>query len=135
MKITVLLELSRLKGSKRRHRGFLPPRHFSLLHFHFSSICFKYVVFMFAFATYISTVQPGGFARPNFTPTPGFIQQAGGGAGLSLVVSTHIFLGDVQKENIFQRLLAPEPPVLLIVWMFKNKISFSVSKNRVLELV
>lgn len=85
---------------------------------------------MFAFASCVSAIQAGGFARADVTPTPGSIQQAGGGAGLSLVVHTHVFLGGVQKENIFQRLLAPKPPVLLILWMFKKKISFSVSKEQ-----
>jgi len=70
---------------------------------------------MFAFASCVSAIQPGGFARADFTPTPGSIQQAGEGAGLSLVVSTYVFLGGVPKENIFQRLLTPKPPVLLIL--------------------
>lgn len=75
---------------------------------------------MFAFASYVSAIKPQGFARADFTPTPGSIQQAGGGTGLSLVLSTHIFLGGVQKENIFQRLLAPKPPVLLIMDIWKE---------------
>lgn len=104
--------------------------HFSLLHLYFSSKFFKYVFFMFAFASCVSAVQSGGFGRADFTPIPGSIQQAGRGAGLFLVVSTHVFLGAVPKENILQRLLAPRPPVLLILWMFQKKMDFSISKEQ-----
>lgn len=85
---------------------------------------------MFAFASCVSAIQSRGFGRADFTPIPGSIQQTGGGAGLSLVVSTHVFLGAVQKENIFQRLLAPRPPVLLILQMFQKKMNFSISKKQ-----
>lgn len=106
------------------------PLHLSLLHFYFSSNCFKHVFFMFAFASCVSAIQSRGFGRADFTPIPGSIQQAGGGAGLSLVVSTHVFLGAVQKENIFQRLLAPRPPVLLLLWLFQKKMNSSISKEQ-----
>lgn len=72
----------------------------------------------------------GALARADFTPIPGTIRQAGRGAGLSLVVSTHLVLGAEQKENIFQRLLAPRPPVLLILWMFQKKMDLSISKEQ-----
>lgn len=84
---------------------------------------------MFAFASCVNAMQSGGFGRADFTPVPGSIQQAGRGTGLSLV-STHVFLGAVQKENIFQRLLAPRLPVLLILWMFQKKMDFSISKEQ-----
>lgn len=85
---------------------------------------------MFAFASCVSAIQPGGFGRADFTPIPGSTQQAGQGAGLSPLLNTHVFLGAVQKESIFQRLLAPRLPVLLIFWMFQNKMDFSISKEQ-----
>lgn len=94
-KITMLLVLSNAREARRGTVVFTPLHFFSLLHLYFSSSCFQYIFFMFASASYVSAIKLQGFARADFTPTPGSIQQAGGGTGLSLVVSTRIFLGDV----------------------------------------
>lgn len=67
-------------------------------------------VFVFAFASCVSAMQPGGFARAEFAPTPGSIQQAGGGAGLSLVVSTHIFLGWYTEGEYFSKAVSSKTP-------------------------
>lgn len=119
-----------LNSSREARRGVLvftassfffpPPPPFFLSNF-------KYIFFMFASS--VSAIKPGGSARADFTHTPSSIQQAGGVVGFSLVFSTHIFLGGVQK-NIFQRLLAPKPSMLLILYLFKKKISFIISKEQ-----
>lgn len=129
MKITMLLVLNSSREARRGTVGFASSQFFSPpLPFFFQLLqrCFLHVCLCQLCQCHTTR----GLCQSRFHSHPWLHPLGWKRRGLSLVVSTHVILGGVQKDDIFHRLLAPDPLVLLIFWMFKKKISFSVSKEQ-----